>query len=40
MEMEEHMQNMQFQQEPEVVCDQKQHLSRHLMTMITLMRLM
>jgi hypothetical protein len=24
--MEEHMQNMQFHQEPEAVCDQKQHL--------------
>jgi hypothetical protein len=28
--MEEHMQNMQFHQEPAVVYDQKQHLLRHL----------
>jgi hypothetical protein len=35
--MEEHMQNMQFHQEPEAVCDQKQNLPRHLMTTITLM---
>jgi hypothetical protein len=38
--MEEHMQNMRFHQEPEAVCDQKQHLLRRLKIRITLMRLM
>lgn len=32
--MEEHMQNMQFHQEPAVVYDQKQHLLRHLYILI------